>query len=109
MGNIIGFECPKCNYEFEKLDGYGFFTVLETYYCSRCMELVDVKVGIRGIKFTEEMALEYNKHNPLAKENFYRCPNCRVKKSITPWNLKSKPCPKCQTKMKQNGKFGNWD
>ncbi|GBF49430.1 hypothetical protein LPTSP4_09430 [Leptospira ryugenii] len=109
MGQLIGYECPNCNYEFDKFDGYGFVSVLETYHCSRCMELVDVLVGIRGKKFTEEMALEHNKRYPLEKENFFKCPNCRVKKTLSPWNLQTKPCPKCQTKMNQNGKIGNWD
>ena len=98
MGEWFEFKCPKCGYRAEVSGGKdcGMVAVTETMICESCRELVDVQIGFAipspDNKWDKEMG---------------RCPECRSD-DLTPWR-KSRPCPKCSTKMLKGRKVADWD
>ena len=103
MGTKYIFRCHKCGYEvksFGKLD-HGRMAVVEPYICNDCNELTDVLVGEFSHKFA-------NNDLPDDGNDYYSCSNCKSE-NITIWNIKKKPCPKCNHKMKRGHSIVDWN
>lgn len=101
MGKAYSFECPSCGYRAEVCGGTdsGFSVTLRTSVCSDCNALVDVPIG--GPK------LFGNRPSKTDNPAVGRCPDCRGR-NVTPWK-RSRPCPKCHTRMKKSGTVIMWD
>ena len=112
MGTSYTFRCNKCNYSVQtsgKLD-YGLLAVTNPYVCNSCKQIVNVLVGLRGEIFLEERIKkkEYPEENYDFK--FYLCPVCGAD-TITEWDTRRKPCPKCDGRMRidKNDGMIMWD
>ena len=101
MGTAYSFECPSCGYSTEVCGGTdsGFAVTLRTSVCSDCNAVVDVIIG--GPTFSD------GELSPTDDPNAGRCRNCKGE-NVTPWK-RSRPCPKCQGRMKKSGKLIMWD
>lgn len=112
MGTSYTFKCNKCNYSVQtsgKLD-YGMLAVTNTYICNSCKEIVDVLVGLRGEIFLKEKIKKKEYQEEIYDFKFYSCPLCGAD-TLTKWDARSKPCPKCDGKMRkdENGGMILWD
>lgn len=112
MGTSFTYKCNKCSYKVltsGKLD-YGMLAVVDTYVCNACRAIVDVFIGENGKTFTkEEIVLKKIKsENDL---DFYKCPECSSDTNLLKWNIRKRPCPKCDGKMDKdiNGEIILWD
>jgi len=103
MGTKYLFRCSECGYQAIVSDGEdrGFFSVVRTMECLDCRELVDVLIGAYGEKGKKTGNSDLDKLYEI-------CPKCKCSR-VSIWD-KSKPCPKCREKMRQDPDFGcDWD
>jgi hypothetical protein len=101
MGTAYSFECPSCGYSAEVCGGTdsGFGATLRTSVCADCHAVVDVLIG--GPSFFGGEPVESD------DPDVGRCPQCKGR-NVTPWK-RSRPCPKCQSRMKKGGALIMWD
>ena len=101
MGTAYSFECPSCGYRAQVCGGTdsGFAVTLRTSTCADCSTVVDVIVG--GPAFFG------GKPSPTDDPDVGRCPDCKGK-NVKPWKH-SRPCPKCQSRMKKGEVLIKWD
>jgi hypothetical protein len=101
MGKAYSFECPSCGYRAEVCGGTdsGFSATLRTSVCGDCNAVVDVLIGGPGFFGRKPLKTD----NP----NVGRCPDCKGK-NVAAWK-RSRPCPKCQARMKKSGALIMWD
>jgi len=112
MGTAYTYKCNKCGYEVMtsgKLD-FGMLAVVDTYICKSCKAIVDVCIGEHGQVYTKKDVAQNN----IKSENdldFYMCPECDSDKYLVKWNKRTRPCPKCDGKMKKDryAEFILWD
>jgi len=98
MGQHHQFRCEACGYEAEVSGGEdcGFSVVTQTITCTKCKELVDVVVSERP-------------GDPKIPRLPLRCPRAKkVKHPVQPWTAGG-PCPRCGTKMRDEGLRVLWD
>ena len=77
---------------------YGMLAVVDTYTCLKCRNIVDVLVGEYGKVITrEEIQKHPDKINP--EFDFYKCPECGDDKALVKWDVKKRPCPRCDGRM----------
>ena len=129
MGSGYKFQCEKCGYGLEYLQGVGFF------YCAEADNiLTDMKNGKMGKKFMEyakksktptiihsrelykcincgevrpDMKIELYNGKSLLNEKRHICGKCRSKMNIVKDTSKLK-CPHCATKLLLSN-FIMWD
>jgi len=91
MGSIGRYKCNKCGYQVDTTCGldYGLFAVVDTYVCQNCNEISDIMVGSTGMVIPPE---EISKEDE--KEFMYYTCECGSK-NIVKWDVKKRPCPKC--------------
>jgi ribosomal protein L37AE/L43A len=84
--------------------------VTDTYICKSCKKIVDVNVGEYGVKYTKEEVLDKKKRNETGLD-FYLCPEYGSNENLVKWSIRSRPCPKCDGKMKKDiyGDTVLWD
>jgi len=109
MGTKYMFKCNKCGYQVMSSGGndYGSFSVVDTYICTKCKEVVDVCVGEYGQTYTQEEILL--KHKSEKELDFFMCPECGSDKNLVKWNKSKRPCPKCDGKMEKDDIVALWD
>jgi DNA-directed RNA polymerase subunit M/transcription elongation factor TFIIS len=99
MGSFSKFECPDCGYSAEVSGGpdRGMKISVETSICTRCKELIDVITEV------------YDCENPDLEKRIGKCPKCRRKKCLIPWNPEERLCPRCGGRVGNKGPIGLWD
>lgn len=103
MGQKFSYKCDKCGYSVITSAGHdvGMLAVTDTYICNLCKKIVDVTVGVYGETFlNEEISLK--KLNKKYDIEFYTCPECGSKTDLIEWDIRKKPCPKCDGKMRKD-------
>jgi hypothetical protein len=72
---------------------------VQTMICRKCNKLVDVLIGRYGVE------------GPTGDANYDKdlgvCPKCRST-AVVPWD-ESRPCPKCDGRMKKGKPTVYWD
>jgi len=101
MGTLFEFRCNKCDYTAEVSGGKdcGMVAVVRTMVCRNCRELVDVTIGRRGREGLTGDA-DYDRGIGI-------CPRCNGAE-VTSWG-RSRPCPRCDGKMRKGESTVLWD
>ena len=92
MGARQTFKCNKCEYTAIISGGTdrGMYSKTETFHCLNCKEVVDVMV-------------EYIEGRKKGLLPIIQCPICNSERFLVKWDVKLKPCPKCNGKLEPTG------
>ncbi len=107
MGRSNTYKCPCCNYKVITSAGpdAGFMAATNTFVCLDCKIVTDIVIKkFNRLINQSDQAFENADITPI------KCSTCEGI-NLKEWDIKKKPCLKCETSMKisSSGLIISWD